>query len=244
MCRGVGFLVASRIGVAAEGLASACKANHVMKVLVADDHWMIRSSLKHAIGELYKSCAVLDASSYPEAVQTLAENPDVDLMFVDLVMPGLSEFEGIRRLRAGFPDIPIAVISVHEDREHVLHAIEEGVIAYIPKSAEGSELIRALKIVLNGDVYFPRDILQGGRLRTGVPLPPEPRVLPNGGAFTPREDEVMELVRRGRSNAQIAEALGLSPNTVRVHLRNVGLKLQLKERSEIEAYLTGRLPGT
>ncbi len=73
-------------------------------------------------------------------------------MFIELVMPGLSDFEGIRTLRANYSDIPRTVISVHEDCEHVLHAISEGVIGYVPKSAEGAELLRALTLVLNSAV--------------------------------------------------------------------------------------------
>ncbi|GLK69305.1 DNA-binding response regulator [Hansschlegelia plantiphila] len=197
---------------------------------------MIRASLKHAIEKLQGSFEPLDAASFQEALDLLRENPDIELMFIDLVMPGLSEFEGLRTLRANYSDIPIAVISVHEDREHVLQAISEGVIGYIPKSAEGAELLRALTLVLNGDVYFPRDILQGGRLRGALPVEPPEQIKPRPTALTAREDQVLELVGRGRSNVDIAEELGLSPNTVRVHLRNVGLKLKLKERSELAAY--------
>jgi DNA-binding NarL/FixJ family response regulator len=207
---------------------------------------MIRSSLKHAIERLNQQFETYDAASFQEASELLKKNPDIDLMFIDLVMPGLSEFDGLRSLRASYPDIPIAVVSVHEDREHVLQAISEGVIGYIPKSAEGAELLRALTLVLNGDVYFPRDILQGGRLRGGsLPVAPagetdaQPGVAPS---LTAREDQVLDLVRRGRSNSDIAEELGLSPNTVRVHLRNVGIKLKIKDRSEFAAYRAGNAP--
>ena len=199
-----------------------------MKVLIADDHWMIRSSLKHAIAELTHSYVTYDAGTYDDAIEILKENPDTDLVLLDLVMPGLAEFEGVRRLRKNYPDIPIAVISVHEDRDHVLNAIKEGVIAYIPKSAEGSELIRALKLVLDGNVYFPREILQGARLTHSAPKTADADGSGPSGALTAREEEVQGLVQKGFTNAKIAETLGLSANTVRVHIRNIGLKLQLK----------------
>ena len=134
-----------------------------MKVLIVDDHWMIRASLKHAIEKLDATLESLEAGSFKEASDALQNTPDIDLMLIDLVMPGYSDLDGLRSLRANYPDIPIVVISVHEDREHVLQAISQGVIGYIPKSAEGAELLHALTLVLNGGVYFPRDILQGNR---------------------------------------------------------------------------------
>lgn len=212
-----------------------------MKVLIADDHWMIRSSLKRAIEQLNASLEIIDAASFEEASDLLNKHPDIDLMFIDLVMPGLSEFEGLRSLRANYPDIPIAVVSVHEDRDHIVHAIAEGVIAYIPKSAGGAEFINALTLVLNGGVYFPREILQGGRLHSPLPLsteqnkagpPPRGRNLP---ILTTREDQVLELLKRGVSNAGIAEQLGLSASTVRVHIHNLGLKINLKDRSKLSS---------
>ncbi|PZQ15993.1 MAG: DNA-binding response regulator [Ancylobacter novellus] len=212
-----------------------------MKVLIADDHWMIRASLKHAIARLNQSLETFDAASFEQAGDLLRSNPDIDLMFIDLVMPGNSEFEGLRSLRARYPDIPIAVISVYEDREHVVQAISEGVIAYIPKSAEGPELLRALTLVLNGGVYFPRDILQGGRLRGGgLPVAVEEDEASTPGTLTTREDQVLKLVGMGRSNSDIATQLALSPNTVRVHLRNISLKLKLRERADLVAYCAGQ----
>ena len=203
---------------------------------------MIRASLKHAIGNLDSSFETVDASTFDEATAALEAHVDIELMFFDLVMPGLSEFEGLRTLRARYPDIPIAVISVHEDREYVLRAIEEGVIGYIPKSAEGSELVKALTLVLNGGVYFPRDILQGSRVGSMLPSSPEPEpaASENGSALTAREDQVLSLLVNGHSNVAIAEELGLSPNTVRVHLRNAGLKLNIKDRADFVAYKAAR----
>lgn len=215
-----------------------------MKILIADDHWMIRESLKHAICNLDSSLETVDASTFGEAVDVLNAHADIDLMLFDLVMPGLSEFEGLSILRARYPDIPIAVISVHEDRDHVLRAIEEGVIAYIPKSAGGQELVKALTLVLNGGVYFPRDILQGSRLGNTLPTDTSSTIKPSETSIlTAREDEILDLVVSGHSNTAIAKELGLSPNTVRVHLRNASLKLNIKDRADFVAYKAIRRNG-
>lgn len=199
-----------------------------MKVLLADDHWIVRDSLKHAMRSVGPSIETLEASNFDEALKLLDENPDISLMLIDLIMPGFTEFNGLRMLRSRFPDIPIAVISVHEEREYVLRAIEEGVIGYIPKSSGGTEVLQALTLVLDGGVSFPRRILQGADKPTldaaSPPSRPQPAEQPEH-ALTPREKEVHGLAASGRSNAEIADELGMSPNTVRVHLRNISLKL-------------------
>lgn len=203
-----------------------------MKVLLADDHWIVRDSLKHAMRSVGPQVEVLEASNFDEAVDLLRKNPDTALMMVDLVMPGFTEFNGLRMLRSTYPDIPIVVVSVHEERDYVIRAIEEGVIGYIPKSAEGAEVLRALTLVLSGEVYFPRSILQNSdRTQSAYPQS-DPRGAGRDGGdaeLTPRETEVHALQAAGHSNADIAERLGLSTNTVRVHLRNISMKLARTE---------------
>lgn len=223
-----------------------------MKVLIADDHWLIRDSLKLAVKSLGFDLEIIEAGSFAEAMELLHLHPNIDLMLIDLVMPGPSGFEGLRSVRKGFPDIPVAVISVHEDREHIIQAIKEGVIGYIPKSAEGSELLRGLTLVLNGGVYFPREILQNTRPGEGNPvgIAAVPAATRNGkirqragvaagrdpSHLTEREHNVFELLQTGRTNDEIAAELSMSRNTVRVHLRNIGIKLKLKDRAGIAAF--------
>ena len=202
-----------------------------MKVLIADDHWFIRDSLKHIVKKVRMTLEPVEAGSFDEATELLAAHPDVALMLIDLVMPSFSEFEGLRTLRRSYPDIPIAVISVHEERDYVMNAIAEGVVGYIPKSAGGAEILSALSLIINGGVYFPREILHsapGGR--------PHRRL--SKTQLTSREEEVLKLVAEGQSNAAIANTLKLSPHTVRVHIRNLMLKVHAKDRQELSSYGT------
>lgn len=210
-----------------------------MKVLIADDHWMIRESFKHVISRIKQNLQLVEAATFDEALNSLNEHPDIELMFVDLVMPGLSEVDGLRTLRTRHPTVPLAIVSVHEDREDVLQAISEGVIGYIPKSVEAAEMVRALTTILNGGVYFPRDILQGSRVGVSTRSTQEDV----NGSLTARECQVLSLISKGASNAEIAETLGMSPNTVRVHVRNLGMKLNLRERSELAAYGLAHVPN-
>lgn len=196
-----------------------------MKILIADDHWFIRDSLKHVVKKVRLTLEPLEADNFDQAIELMRQHSDIELMLIDLVMPGFSEFDGLRALRSLYPDVPIAVISIHEDREFVMNAIAEGVVGYIPKSAGGAEILRALTLVIDGGVYFPRDILQ----RTySAPLPRS-----QTPQLTPREEEVLDLVCTAQSNAAIASQLDLSPHTVRVHIRNLMVKLNAKDRGEL-----------
>lgn len=196
-----------------------------MKILLADDHWIIRESIKRAVQSIKVEPMILEAASFDEALALLAEDPDIDLMLTDLMMPGFTEFDGLRVLRHRHPDVPVAVISVHEDRARVMRAIEEGVVGYIPKSSSGEEVLLALQLLLDGNVAFPRHILQGKSINS-KPAMEETATSSVAVELTPRESEVFQLSNGGYSNEEIAKRLDISPNTVRVHLRNLSVKIK------------------
>jgi DNA-binding NarL/FixJ family response regulator len=218
--------------VAAWRSAQAALGSHGMKVMIADDHWIVRESLKQVIRRLNGVHSTLEAGSFEEVVDLLRANPDVDLVLADLIMPGFNDFDGLERLRREFPTVPIAIISVHEDREHVLRAVMNGVIGYIPKSASGPEIERALERILAGEVYFPRRLIESQSGGGGAQLAPAAMPSAEGlDALTPREREVVGLLGNGMSVQRIADQLELSSHTVRVHLGNVMRKMGLPDRA-------------
>jgi|SRR5215475_4201216 len=204
-----------------------------MKILIADDHWVVRESLKLVMKKLRQRFEPFEAATFEEAITILRVHPDVDLMLIDLIMPGFEEFAGLQRLRESFPEVPVVVISVHEDADYVLRSISFGVVGYIPKSAGGAEIERALERVLAGEVSYPRSILE--RTSNG---PSRIRIAPSRQnsiaevGLSNRENDVIRLLGKGLSVARIADQLELSPHTVRVHLGNIMKKLGLKDRSE------------
>ncbi len=204
-----------------------------MKILIADDHWVVRDSLKQVIKRVEKTIVVFEAATFDEALAILRQNPDIDLMLVDLIMPGFEEFEGLRKLRAQFGDIPVVIVSVHEDIEYIARSVSHGVIGYIPKSAGGKEITHALERVLQGEVSFPRHILESGAPgRPTNPMTPVAEEPANSLAdLTNRETEVLERLGQGYSVRRIAEELVLSPQTVRVHLSSMMKKLGFRDRS-------------
>lgn len=233
-----------------------------MKILIADDHWVVRQSLKQVMRRLRQTLETFEAETFDEAAALLVEHPDIDLMLIDLVMPGFDAFEGLHKLRTNFPDVPVVVVSVHEDVDHVLRSLEHGVIGYVPKSAGGSEIERALERVLAGEVSFPRRIIE----RSAGGSNPKPAAEPAGTStvpatppalatpptatldevrdeldlLTPRERDVLGLLGRGYSVKRIAEEFDLSSQTVRVHLGNAMRKLNIRDRSAAMHYAIGR----
>lgn len=206
-----------------------------MTILIADDHWVVRESLKQVARGIVSGVDIEEAASLEEAVGFLERNSSISLILIDLVMPGMKDFEGLELLRRRFPSIPVAVISIHEDPDYVRRAIQNGVIGYIPKSATAEEIRRALTRIFDGEVYFPRDLLT-----RSWPGAAEPAAGEAGDADAPRlserEDEVMKLLGGGHAVSEIAELLGITAQTARVHLGNAMRKLGLRNRESAILY--------
>lgn len=217
---------------------AAVPSMKAMRILIADDHWVVRESLKQVAKSLDKDNTIIEAASFNDALDILDDAPDIGLMLIDLIMPGFGEFEGLKLLRSKYPSIPIVVVSIHEDPEYVLNAIAHGVIGYIPKSASSQEIRRALVRVISGEVAFPRDIIA----RTVSPPSGIAATAPapaRDGLFeqlTAREREILVLLGRGTGLSEIAERLTISRQTVRVHLGNAMKKLRLSTREAAVRY--------
>jgi DNA-binding NarL/FixJ family response regulator len=214
------------------------KSAAAMTILIADDHWVVRESLKQVARGIDAGLEIKEAATLEEAITVLESNPHVGLILVDLVMPGIKEFEGLELLRRRFPSIPVAVVSIHEDPEYVRHAIQNGVIGYIPKSASADEIRRAFTRIFGGEVYFPRELLA-----RSWPVAAEPKIEeaePARARLTEREEDVLKLLGQGRSIPDIAYSLEITPQTSRVHLGNAMRKLGLKTREAAILYAVRR----
>lgn len=203
-----------------------------MRVVVADDHWIVRETVRQVLRGVQSDIEVIEAATFLEVEAHLHAHDDIGLLLIDLVMPGMRGDGEIEHLRRRHPDVPVVVISVHEDREQIMRAIQLGAVGYIPKSAQPEEIVTALSLVLSGQVSFPRRILEGG------PTTPAAREAPGEekDVLTRREAEVVALLGGGRSIARIADDLGLSPHTVRVHVTRIMKKLGVEDRSALMHY--------
>lgn len=205
-------------------------------ILIADDHWVVRESLKQVAQGLDSSLQVEEAGGFDEALAVLQSNPDVGLLIIDLVMPGFTEMEGLRLIRSSYPSLPIVIVSVHEGPNYVLRAIQHGVIGYIPKSSGPDEIQHALQRVLAGEVAFPREVIARSWAEANPVEQPPPADTARPNALSRRESEVLLLLGQGSAIQDIAEELDISRQTVRVHLGNAMRKLELRTREAAVRY--------
>lgn len=202
-----------------------------MQILLADDHSLVREGIKPFLETLGSDVKVIEAGNLQEGLRLATKAKHLDLAILDLHMPGMDGLNGIKRMAAEFPDIPIVILSGFVSRKDVLVAIEYGASGYIPKTISGKAMISALRLVLSGEKYLPADIFSGPDADHGG----------GGGRFSSdnllatlskREWEVLGLLIDGQTNKQIARKLGLQEITVKIHVRNMYKKLSATNRAD------------
>jgi two-component system, NarL family, response regulator NreC len=201
------------------------------RILITDDHGVLRAALRALLKNEADMEVVGEAADGTEALRLAAElHPDVILL--DMSMPGVSGMEVARELHQTLPDVRVLVLTVHEDEYMVREALQVGAAGYIIKRAFDTELINAIRSVANGDLY-----VHPALTRILVREHNAPAVLPHTvSSLTRREMEVLQLIARGYTNAQVAEELSLSVRTVETHRSNLMDKLGLSNRVEIVRY--------
>jgi DNA-binding NarL/FixJ family response regulator len=197
--------------------------------VVADDHEAFRAGLR-ALLETATDLVVVGEADTGEAalVAVRAVQPDVVLM--DINMPGLDGVEATRRIVDTTPHVAVLVLTMHDDDETVFAAVRAGARGYVLKGAQRAELLRAIRAVAAGEAIFGPAVARRLMAYFAHPAPrPDPAAFPE---LTEREREILDLVARGRSNADITAELVLAPKTVRNHVSNILSKLQVRDRSE------------
>lgn len=218
-----------------------------MKLLLADDHAMFRTAVADGLEAMIGTgTEVLEADSYDAAHALLQNNPDVDVVLLDLLMPGFANFDGLGVLVRDFPAVPVVVLSGSESRENVTRALSLGAMGYIPKRYSNDVLIGALRLVLSGGLYVPPAVLPlSSDPATPKPTPqatsPAATIRPEDLGLTPRQSEVLALVLQGLPNKLICRRLNLAEPTVKVHMQAVlrALDAQNRVQAVIEASRRG-----
>jgi len=204
------------------------------RLLLVDDHAVVRSGLRMLLGGHSEMEIVGEAGTAAEALQKTGEvHPDVILM--DIGLPDKTGIEATREIKRNFPDVKIVALTIHEDEEYFFQMLDAGATGYVPKRAAPEELLTAIRAAAAGEVYlYPslakllvRDFLSNER-------PAEEKLKLDG--LTDREHEVLTHLAEGASNAKIASALVISPKTVERHRENIMRKLNLHSRSELVRY--------
>ena len=201
----------------------------ITRVLVADDHTTFRAGLR-ALLETADDMAVVGEAASGEAALSAVDTLQPDVVLMDINMPGVDGLEATRRIVDRVPHVGVLVLTMHDDDETVFAAVRAGARGYLLKGAPRADLLRAVRAVAAGEAIFGPGVARRLMAYFARPAPrPDPTAFPE---LTEREREILDLVARGRSNAEITAELVLAPKTVRNHVSNILSKLQARDRSE------------
>ena len=218
-----------------------------MKLLLADDHTLFRDALVQYIERADPDAQVTVVEDFDKAFECMQANSDQDLILLDLRMPGMDGLKGFEKMRANFPDTPVALMSGVAEPQDVQAAIELGATGYFPKTLSGKALLQAIQSVVDGEVFIPADKSakrpmpsyyadveqkDPANFYAGMLEPQQELSSQDDFGLTPRENDVLEHLVTGASNKEIASALGLQVVTVKLHVRGICRKLEANNRTQ------------
>jgi DNA-binding NarL/FixJ family response regulator len=207
------------------------------RLLIADDHPLFRGALREAVSSLFKQAEIVEAGSFDDVAAMLERGSDVDLILLDLSMPGVRGFSGLMYLRAQYPSVPVVIVSAIDDPSIIGRCLDFGASGFIPKTL-GVEAIRAAVAgVLEGAVWTPPHVdLERGEDAEAAAL------IGRLGTLTPQQVRVMMMLSEGLLNKQIAYELSVSEATVKAHVSAILQKLGVESRTQA-VIAVGKIEG-
>jgi len=201
-----------------------------MKVLLVDDHVLIRDALRGVLRELTDQATVLEAANFGQAMCLIESHPDLHLILLDLNLPDRDGFATLADLRKRYATISVVVLSAFHDRDNIIRALDLGALGFIPKSAPREVMVNALRLVFAGGIYIPPEALA---VVENVERPVARRaVSPADVGFTERQMEVLALMMQGKSNKAISRILNVAEPTVKHHVTAILRGLKVANRTE------------
>lgn len=197
------------------------------ELLIADDHPLFREALRGLIAKHYPDCVIFEAATADSLFNLVDAHPEADLLLLDLNMPGAEGYNSLVHLRAQHPDLPIAVISAHEDPALMRRAIDHGAMGYIPKSVDSETLCTAINVILMGDIWLPPKAQSAPAVSSKEIA--AARLI---SQLTPQQFRVLQKVSSGQLNKQIAHDLGVSETTIKTHMTAILKKLGVSNRTQ------------
>lgn len=201
-----------------------------MRILIADDHALMRRGVKETLGEEYPDAEFGEAADVGQTLRQVREQ-DWDVVVLDISMPGGSGFDVLRRLRRTRPDLPVLILSMYSEEQVSEHALKAGARGYLAKEEAPERLVTAVETILSGRKYVSDSLAE--RLASRRAAEPE---RPPHEALTGRESQVLRRIASGRTVAQIAEELSLSPKTVGAYRARILKKMGLSSDAELTRY--------
>lgn len=208
-----------------------------VRVLIVDDHQIIRDGIKALLNKVDGIRIQAEASNGLEALEILEKHPgDLDLVVMDIKMPAMDGIEATHRVRKKFPGIKVLALTMHDDEAHVIKMLQEGAAGYVLKTTGKAELAEAIQKVSQGETYFDKQASEKILQFFSKGEPPKEKNQVINPCLTSREIEVLKLIAEEYTNPEIAEKLYLSPRTVDTHRRNLLQKLHAKNTAGLVKY--------
>jgi DNA-binding NarL/FixJ family response regulator len=196
-------------------------------LVIADDHPLFRDALRQAVASVVPAAVIDEAGSFDDLAALLEHNADVDLILLDLSMPGISGFSGLIYLRAQYPAIPVVIVSASDDVETIRRSVDFGASGFIPKRFGVDTLRDAIPKVMDGDVWIPPDVDLSSAIDPEIT-----RLRDRLLTLTPQQVRVLMMLSQGLLNKQIAYELGVSEATIKAHVSAILQKLGVESRTQ------------
>lgn len=204
-------------------------------LLIADDHPLFRAALRVAASESLPDCEVREAADLPAVLAALAAEPDIDLVLLDLHMPGSQGLSGLAALRGQHPAVAMLVVSAHDEPRIVRRVLDHGAAGFIPKSASPAQIGQAIRSVLDCGNWLPPELAAAV---AALPVDPADADLASRLArLTEQQSRVLALLAEGLLNKQIADRLAIQERTVKAHVTAIFEKLQVRNRTQASMML-------
>lgn len=201
-----------------------------LQVLLADDHALFRDGMRYVLQQLGDEVEILDAGTFHDALMHAETHPSMDLALLDLNMPGSDGVTSIRIFHQRFPDIPLVVVSGSDQRTDIEWVMEYGAMGFISKMTSGKIMVSALRMVLDGGIYLPPQLLAQSIAALGNVETDKTSLQMNKHGMTKRQMEVLQLLAAGLSNKEISTKMNLAEGTVKVHVAAAYQVLQVSSR--------------
>lgn len=197
------------------------------RVIIVDDHPLFRDALRQALAAGVVGLDVMEAGGLEELTNKLSGTPDIDLVLLDLSMPGVRGFSGLMYLRAQHPELPVVIVSASEEPSTIRRCLEFGASGFVPKSISVEQIRGAIKAVLAGEVWTPPDLDLNAADNNNTN-----QLIARLSSLTPQQVRVLMMLGEGLLNKQIAYELGVSEATVKAHVSAILQKLGVDSRTQ------------
>jgi DNA-binding NarL/FixJ family response regulator len=196
-------------------------------LVIADDHPLFRGALREAVTGLFERMDIAEAGTFNEVAELIERSSDVDLVLLDLTMPGVRGFSGLMYLRAQYPGVPVIVVSANDDPAAIRRCMQFGASGFIPKTLGVEAMRAAISRILGGGVWTPPDVDLSAGSDTEIAA-----LMARMATLTPQQVRVLMMLSEGLLNKQIAYQLGVSEATVKAHVSAILQKLGVESRTQ------------